>query len=183
MIFVPEIAPIAWQHATPTASNLFHQEPSQGRQAVGKTRRNTTTQRRSRSRRGGGARGSRGGSMRLRDSSVGWTMASVDDISTCYKNNFSEILCTIIANLFFFARAQRLETKMKTRGLLLTQGGFLLLFNDTVLTCTMQWTNGKTFLADGWTEMISKCGMIQYLDVLLCAYTKGLSKDKTIDIL
>lgn len=76
----------------------------------------TTMQRRGWSRRGCGAKGSWRGSMRMRNTCVGWTLASLADISVCDEKGFRGKIPTRRGNLYFSARTQRLETEMKTRG-------------------------------------------------------------------
>lgn len=64
--------------------------------------------------------------------STDWTMTSVAHILICYEKGFCEKVLKARTKLYFFACAQRLETKMKTQSLPFTRGGSVPLLTDIV---------------------------------------------------
>lgn len=115
------------------------------------------------------------------DPSQGWTLRVNDTMEVVWETDFVHSVFDERSRIFYRSAVSNLEYICRGRSLNFTRGGIVVCFIDAALKQVMEWMNTKTRLTDNASEVVSLSEMYQYLAVMICSHTTGLSYSKTVD--
>lgn len=117
------------------------------------------------------------------DPTTGWTVTRNSTASIIYEKELADNVFSHHAMLYYAGAADRMEMVCKTRGLPLTRSGFIVMMAGNLLNKVMEWMNGFVRLSENAESLLQEKDMLQYLAVMLCSHTTGLTMAKSIDLL